>query len=75
MRQFEAIKPVQTEVSQLRAQNQALEDEVAGLTRRYLETQKVSTKNTVNMEFNYLHFFYFFCQVKERNILYRKGTK
>lgn len=40
MRLFEALKPVQTEVSQLRATNKSLEDEVAGLSRDLLETQK-----------------------------------
>ena len=42
MRLFEALKPVQTEVSQLRATNKSLEDEVNGLSRDLLETQKVS---------------------------------
>ncbi|RUS88293.1 hypothetical protein EGW08_003931 [Elysia chlorotica] len=40
MRLFEALKPVQTEVSQLRATNKSLEDEVTGLSRDLLETQK-----------------------------------
>ena len=43
MRQFEALRPVQTEVGQLRCQNQSLEDEVAGLARSLLEAQTVST--------------------------------
>ncbi|GFS03999.1 progesterone-induced-blocking factor 1 [Elysia marginata] len=40
MRLFEALKPVQTELSQLRATNKSLEDEVNGLSRDLLETQK-----------------------------------
>merc|ERR1719239_613853 len=40
MRQFEAVRPIQVEVTQLRAQNTSLEDEVASLSRKYLEVQK-----------------------------------
>ena len=43
MRQFEAVRPIQVEVTQLRAQNTSLEDEVANLSRKYLEVQKVSS--------------------------------
>ncbi|XP_012943699.1 progesterone-induced-blocking factor 1 [Aplysia californica] len=40
MRQYEAVKPVQTEVSQLRSQNKSLEEEVTGLSRQLLDVQK-----------------------------------